>query len=160
MNIKLYLVFLASQISKPTLSCVYVAVYSRLLFCEPNIAQNKVDVSAIFILLFERSNSQPAKIYCFFKTITHNQIFRIVSTLRLSIHEERISSKAQQNLHGFTLRSQVKAISDTVEHLVPRPLQARPRNSIWRQAKEWSLNVVYILYFLLLFFDLFILFGW
>jgi hypothetical protein len=29
-----------------------------------------------------------------------------------------------------------------------------------RQPKEWSLNVVYILYFLLLFFDLFILFGW
>ena len=54
----------------------------------------------------------------------------------------------------------VKAISDTVEHLVPRPLPARPRNSIWRQAKEWSLNGVYILYFLLLFFDLFILFGW
>ena len=106
MNIKLYLVFLASQISKPTLSCVYVAVYLfKALICEPNIAQNKVDVSAIFILLFERSNSQPAKIYCFFKTITHNQIFRIVSTLRLSIHEERISSKAQQNLHGFTLRT-------------------------------------------------------
>ena len=34
----------------------------------------------------------------------------------------------------------VKAISDTVEHLVPRPLPARPRNSIWRQAKEWSLK--------------------
>jgi hypothetical protein len=54
----------------------------------------------------------------------------------------------------------VKAISDTVEHLVPRPLPARPRNLIWRQAKEWSLNGVYILYFLLLFFDFFILFGW
>jgi hypothetical protein len=117
MNIKLYLVFLASQISKPTLSCVYVAVYSRLLFCEPNIAQNKVDISAIFILLFERSNSQPAKIYCFFKTITHNQIFRILSALRLSIHEERISSKAQQNLHGFTLRSHG---AHEIRHLLQR----------------------------------------
>jgi hypothetical protein len=55
----------------------------------------------------------------------------------------------------------VKAISDTVEHLVPRPLPARPRNSIWRQAKERSLNgILYILYFLLLIFDIFILFGW
>ena len=45
----------------------------------------------------------------------------------------------------------VKAISDTAQHLVPRPLPARPRNSIWRQAKEWSLNEIYILYFLLLF---------
>jgi hypothetical protein len=25
-----------------------------------------------------------------------------------------------------------------VEHLVPRPLPARPRNSTWRQAREWS----------------------
>jgi hypothetical protein len=49
----------------------------------------------------------------------------------------------------------VKAISDTVEHLVPRPLPARPRNSIWRQAKEWSFNGVYILYFLLLFLTFF-----
>jgi hypothetical protein len=29
-------------------------------------------------------------------------------------------------------RHLVKAISDTVEQLVPRPLPARPRNSIWR----------------------------
>ena len=43
--------------------------------------------------------------YCRFKIITQNQIFRIVSTLRLRIHEERINSKAHQNLHGFTLRS-------------------------------------------------------
>jgi hypothetical protein len=55
---------------------------------------------------------------------------------------------------------EAKAISDTVEHLVSRPLPARPRNSIWRQAKEWSSNGVYILYFLLLFFYLFILFDW
>ena len=42
---------------------------------------------------------------CPFKIITQNQLFRIVSTLRLRIHEERINSKAKQNLHGFTLRS-------------------------------------------------------
>jgi magnesium-transporting ATPase (P-type) len=52
----------------------------------------------------------------------------------------------------------VKAISDTVEHLVTRPLSARPRNSIWRQAKEWSLMefIFYIFYccFLTFFFFL------
>ena len=58
----------------------------------------------------------------------------------------------------------MKAISDTVEHLVPRPLPARPRNSIWRlRGVEFNgveFNGVYILYFVILFFDLFILFGW
>jgi magnesium-transporting ATPase (P-type) len=52
----------------------------------------------------------------------------------------------------------VKAISDTVEHLVTRPLSARPRNSIWRQANEWSLMefIFYIFYccFLTFFFFL------
>jgi hypothetical protein len=40
------------------------------------------------------------------------------------------------------------SVSDTVEHLVPRPLSARTRNSIWRQAKECSLIefIFYIFY--------------
>ena len=54
----------------------------------------------------ERSNSQPARIYYLFKTITDNQVFRIVSTLRLRIHEERINSKAKQNLHSAFTRRQ------------------------------------------------------
>ena len=54
----------------------------------------------------------------------------------------------------------VKVISDTVEHLVPRPLPERRRNSIWRQAKEWSLMefIFYIFYCCFLTFFFFLLY--
>ena len=41
--------------------------------------------------------------------ILRNQIFRMASTLRLCTHEERIliKTEAQQNLHGFALRSEI-----------------------------------------------------
>ena len=51
--------------------------------------------------------------------------------------------------------TKVKAISDTVEHLVPRTLPARPRNSIWRQAKGVEF-IFYIFYFCFLTFFFFL----
>ena len=59
------------QISKPNIlglyiytehdTVAYVCVYSRLLYCQPNIMQNKVDVSAIFVLLFSGTKQFPAR---------------------------------------------------------------------------------------------------
>jgi hypothetical protein len=55
-----YIMFLVSQISKPNIIlCSRVRLFKALILWTKYCA-NKVDVSAIFILLFERSNSQPA----------------------------------------------------------------------------------------------------
>jgi hypothetical protein len=65
----------------------------------------------------ERSNSQPTRIYCLFKTITDNQIFRIVSTLDTETPytrgENKFKSEAKFTLCVHTARMK----SDTCARL-------------------------------------------
>ena len=75
------------QCQQPYLMFTCAFIQDSYFANHANIAQNKVEVQLYqqynFILLFERSISQRASIQLlsFNKTITQNQIFRIVSTL-------------------------------------------------------------------------------